>query len=333
MEVRRSRTRNRLGTHVGFLSAAPGAGKNGPKMNSEAIAKEMELVFLRCRAGPDLGRSGRQGDRDAGGNAAGLGPGEAGTQARRAPGHARGQERAGPGAGWLTGASLTSSSGQALSGKEIARLVLQNYMDEQAGKPPTFSRGGLRTGAGHAPGTAREAAVYNAWIEAARIVDYTSLEAIGKALEAEKRLVWVISSILGCCAKGCSGMPGSVPPGSSLRRNGRPSRRGGSRPGGRGWRRRRSPSADPVEHRAPPGQPTDGTAVHDGFPQVFARLLDVATGRAQPAFATAWRGAQRHCASLPNRARNSASLSPVTRRRNPLSPTNRLPDVSDPLKP
>ena len=91
---------------------------------------------------------------------------------------------------------------KALSGKEIARLALQNYMDEQAGKQPTFSEADLERARATLRGRPEEAAIYNAWIEAARIVDYTSLEAIGKALEAEKRLIWVISSILGLLRQG-----------------------------------------------------------------------------------------------------------------------------------
>src|SRR3954467_7530787 len=86
---------------------------------------------------------------------------------------------------------------KALSGKETARLVLQNYMDEQFGRQPTFSEADLERARAALRGRPEEAAVYNAWIEAARIIDYTSLEAIGKALEAEKRLVWVIGTILG----------------------------------------------------------------------------------------------------------------------------------------
>lgn len=89
-----------------------------------------------------------------------------------------------------------------LSGKETARLVLQNYMDEQAGKQPTFSEADLEWARATLRGRPEEAAVYNAWIEVARIVDYTSLEAIGKALEAEKRLVWVVSSILDLLRQG-----------------------------------------------------------------------------------------------------------------------------------
>ena len=91
---------------------------------------------------------------------------------------------------------------KALSGKEIARLVLQNYMDEQSGKQPTFSATDLEHARATLRGRPEEAAVYNAWIEVARIIDYTSLEAIGKALEAEKRLILVISSILGLLRQG-----------------------------------------------------------------------------------------------------------------------------------
>ena len=91
---------------------------------------------------------------------------------------------------------------KALSGQEVARLALQNHMDEQAGKQPTFSAADLERARATLRGRPEEAAVYNAWIEVARIVDYTSLEAIGKALEAEKRLVWVIGSILGLLRHG-----------------------------------------------------------------------------------------------------------------------------------
>ena len=83
-----------------------------------------------------------------------------------------------------------------LSGKEIARLVLQDYMDEQTtGKQPTFPETELERSRATLRGRPDEAVIYNAWIEVARIVDYTSLEAIGKALEAEKRLIWVISPV------------------------------------------------------------------------------------------------------------------------------------------
>ena len=92
---------------------------------------------------------------------------------------------------------LSQLLSKALSGKETARLVLQNYMDEQSGRQPTFSEAELERARTPLRGRPAEAAIYNAWIEVARIVDYTSLEAIGKALEAEMRLIWVISSVLG----------------------------------------------------------------------------------------------------------------------------------------
>ena len=81
-------------------------------------------------------------------------------------------------------------------------MSLQNYMDERSGKQPTFSKADLERARATLRGRPEEAADYNAWIEAARIIDYTSLEAIGKALEAEKRLIWVISSILGLLRHG-----------------------------------------------------------------------------------------------------------------------------------
>ena len=75
-------------------------------------------------------------------------------------------------------------------------------MDEQAGRQPTFSAADLERARATLRGRPEEAAIYNAWIEVARIVDYTSLEAIGKALKAEKRLIWVISSVLGLLRHG-----------------------------------------------------------------------------------------------------------------------------------
>ena len=86
---------------------------------------------------------------------------------------------------------------KALSGKEVARFVLQNYMDEQSGRQPTFSAADLVRARATLRGRPEEAAIHNAWIEVVRIVDYTSLEAIGTAAEAEKHLIWVISSVLG----------------------------------------------------------------------------------------------------------------------------------------
>jgi hypothetical protein len=78
-----------------------------------------------------------------------------------------------------------------LSGKEIARLALQSHMEELAGKRPTFSEAEIERARATLRGRPHEAAVYNAWIEASRIVDYTTMEALVKALEAEKRLVVV----------------------------------------------------------------------------------------------------------------------------------------------
>ena len=69
-------------------------------------------------------------------------------------------------------------------------------MDEQSGRQPTFSAADLERARATLRGRPEEAAIHNAWIEVARIIDYTSLEAIGKALEAEKHLIWVISSVL-----------------------------------------------------------------------------------------------------------------------------------------
>ena len=71
-------------------------------MNSEAIAKEMELVFLRCRAGLI---SADRAAKEIGMLEAMLracGQVDARTQGRRAPSDARGQEWAGQTA-WLTG--------------------------------------------------------------------------------------------------------------------------------------------------------------------------------------------------------------------------------------
>ena len=122
---------------------------------------------------------------------------------------------------------------KALSGKEIARLGLQNYMDEQSGKQPTFSNADLEYARATLRGRPEEAADYNAWIEAARIIDYTSLEAIGKALEAEKRLIWVISSILGLLRQGLVRHARQRATRILTPAEWAPSRRSGSRPGGR----------------------------------------------------------------------------------------------------
>ena len=170
-------------------------------MNSEAIAKEMELVFLRCRAGLiSADRAAKEiGMLETMLRACGQVDLERKLDALQATLAAR--NWAGQ-AAWLTGARLTSSWSKTLTGKEIARLALQNYMDEQAGRQPTFSAADLERARATLRGRPEEAAIYNAWIEAARIVDYTSLEAIGKALEAEKRLIWVISSILGLLRHG-----------------------------------------------------------------------------------------------------------------------------------
>jgi hypothetical protein len=75
-----------------------------------------------------------------------------------------------------------------LSGKEIARLTLLAHTEELEGKEPTFSEAELERAKGTLRGRPHEIAVYNAWIEASRIVDFVSLEAIANAAEAEKRL-------------------------------------------------------------------------------------------------------------------------------------------------
>jgi hypothetical protein len=82
-----------------------------------------------------------------------------------------------------------------LSGKEIARLTLQNYLEDLEDKKPTFSETEIERAKASLRGRPQDAAVYNAWIEASRIVDYTTMEAIIKALEAEKSLAFVISGI------------------------------------------------------------------------------------------------------------------------------------------
>ena len=92
--------------------------------------------------------------------------------------------------------NLNQLLAQGLSGKEIARLDLGTDMEEEAGKKPTFSEADLERARTTLRGRPGEAAIYNAWIEAARIIDFTSMEAIAKALEAEKRLIWVTNSII-----------------------------------------------------------------------------------------------------------------------------------------
>ena len=98
--------------------------------------------------------------------------------------------------------NLNQLLAQGLSGKEIARLALQTHMEEQAGEKPTFSEADLERTRTTLRGRPGEAAIYNAWIEAARIIDFTSMEAITKSLEAEKRLIWVTNSIIGMLRQG-----------------------------------------------------------------------------------------------------------------------------------
>ena len=75
-----------------------------------------------------------------------------------------------------------------LSGKEIARLTLLAHTEELAGKEPTFSEAELERAKATLRGRPHDIAVYNAWIEASRIVDFVSLEAIANAADAEMRL-------------------------------------------------------------------------------------------------------------------------------------------------
>jgi hypothetical protein len=75
-----------------------------------------------------------------------------------------------------------------LSGKEIARLTLLAHTEELAGKEPTFSEAEIERAKATLRGRPHEVAVYNAWIEASRIVDFVSLEAIANAADAEMRL-------------------------------------------------------------------------------------------------------------------------------------------------
>ena len=75
-----------------------------------------------------------------------------------------------------------------LSGKEIARLTLLAHTEELAGKEPTFSEAEIERAKATLRGRPHDIAVYNAWIEASRIVDFVSLEAIANAADAEMRL-------------------------------------------------------------------------------------------------------------------------------------------------
>ena len=75
-----------------------------------------------------------------------------------------------------------------LSGKEIARLTLLAYTEELAGTEPTFSEAELERAKATLRGRPHDIAVYNAWIEASRIVDFVSLEAMANAADAEMRL-------------------------------------------------------------------------------------------------------------------------------------------------
>ncbi len=82
-----------------------------------------------------------------------------------------------------------------LSGKEIARLVLQNHRDERAGRPPMFADADLARARSSLRGRPAEATIYSAWVEVAGIVDCMTMEAMVKALEVEKRLIFVIGSL------------------------------------------------------------------------------------------------------------------------------------------
>ena len=75
-----------------------------------------------------------------------------------------------------------------LSGKEIARLTLLAHTEELAGREPTFSEAEIERAKATLRGRPHDIAVYNAWIEASRIVDFVSLEAIANAADAEMRL-------------------------------------------------------------------------------------------------------------------------------------------------
>jgi hypothetical protein len=83
-----------------------------------------------------------------------------------------------------------------LSGKEVARLVLRNHADDLAGREPTFSDAEVGRAKAGLRGRSREAAVYDAWVEAARIVDHVTMDALAKALEAEGVLRVLILSVV-----------------------------------------------------------------------------------------------------------------------------------------
>ena len=82
-----------------------------------------------------------------------------------------------------------------LSGKEVARLVLQNYANELADQEPTFSEREIEQAKAALRGRPHEAAIYNAWVEVPRIIDYVSMDALAKAFAAEKALAVVILSV------------------------------------------------------------------------------------------------------------------------------------------
>ena len=85
--------------------------------------------------------------------------------------------------------------GGGLSGEEVARLALRGWADEQAGRAPAFSDAEVARARATLRGRPGEAAVYDAWVEATRIVEYVGMDAIAKALEAERVLAVLVLSL------------------------------------------------------------------------------------------------------------------------------------------
>ena len=85
--------------------------------------------------------------------------------------------------------------GGGLSGEEVARLALRGWADEQAGRAPAFSDAEIARARATLRGRPGEAAVYDAWVEATRIVEYVAMDAIAKALEAERVLGVLVLSL------------------------------------------------------------------------------------------------------------------------------------------
>jgi hypothetical protein len=92
--------------------------------------------------------------------------------------------------------SLDRLLAKRLSGEEVARLILQDFADELAGQEPTFSEAEIEQARTTLRGRPQEVAIFNAWMEVPRIIEFVSMDALAKALEAEKALSVLTLSVV-----------------------------------------------------------------------------------------------------------------------------------------